>query len=923
MKHTNTTSFGRTMEFIRKISDYRSRYQPLELQLQKNGGLQKQIFYEENGITKVHSTNISIKGIGSLRKAADQTVKNESMMKQSQVMKIDHEGLISEIIFLQNKDRRKTEIEQFDGNQQKEIEEFCRENPIKVMICITMYSEPLSELQKSLQGIQESLQEFYENDILPQQIVVVVIYDGIENIRNQADENNNNQEGDIIPYFCQYLDKQNNIEVNQTLEYQYLRYKFKKELIQKYSLEQRKLFQEKPDQLKSIYQDKYLRNEIKQQQQNENDLQAIIKIMEEQHRKAVEYVKLRQDNALVYQNVQKIKLPNKDEEQMPIFHVFKFANGTKLSSHLWFFKGFCHEFKPEYCVLMDCGARPQKGSVYNLVKELIDNDQVGGACGKMTIELSKTGNQKDEYMDILTELLSVNIFNIERCQKCEYDIGNLLDKQFESALNFIQVLPGAYSAYRYKAFSTKYKKNTEPEINNSQQVQANNEQEVSQNENILDYYLKSKLDHNYEHATLEEANMFLAEDRVLCLYLFCNGYYLRYVRDALVEVDPPQTMIQLLLQRRRWINGSFFALNYVIKKFGELLPNSGHSRTDQYLFIICLVFARISQAMQYSIISLQMVWLYMILNTLTETLEKVVAAAIKQAVMGSYGFLIFCLIYLSLNYNPSSVNMISKKDEKEEERHKINSYFFSKFYGISTLLGLFSIFNAGITIYLFIEELIINLSPFNFFQYPQDLPSYVYFIVLLSIILTILPFLLQICIDRKLVIQIAINSIHYVYYMPTYTHLFITYSFCRIDDLTWGTKGLTQELENKDQNNRESNKKYQKAKFLVKWIFWNVALVLTFYLLFSFKIQNIIIIIVLALGVTFSILQLAKFFGYFKFWIKLIISKKESNNQVHNFNEQQQIVRRKTKKERSIKQKEYTKALYQPFPQDEGQSQTQ
>lgn len=30
--------------------------------------------------------------------------------------------------------------------------------------------------------------------------------------------------------------------------------------------------------------------------------------------------------------------------------------------------------------------------------------------------------------------------------------------------------------------------------------------------------------------------------------------------------------------------------------------------------------------------------------------------------------------------------------------------------------------------------------------------------------------------------------------MPTYTHLFITYSFCRIDDLTWGTKGLTSEV---------------------------------------------------------------------------------------------------------------------------------
>lgn len=33
--------------------------------------------------------------------------------------------------------------------------------------------------------------------------------------------------------------------------------------------------------------------------------------------------------------------------------------------------------------------------------------------------------------------------------------------------------------------------------------------------------------------------------------------------------------------------------------------------------------------------------------------------------------------------------------------------------------------------------------------------------------------------------------IPYFYYQPTYMHLFVIYSFCRIDDLSWGTKGLT------------------------------------------------------------------------------------------------------------------------------------
>jgi chitin synthase len=47
--------------------------------------------------------------------------------------------------------------------------------------------------------------------------------------------------------------------------------------------------------------------------------------------------------------------------------------------------------------------------------------------------------------------------------------------------------------------------------------------------------------------SLQEANMFLAEDRVLCSLLFCNGYYLRYVRDAFVKVDPQISVFDLIL----------------------------------------------------------------------------------------------------------------------------------------------------------------------------------------------------------------------------------------------------------------------------------------------------------------------------------------------------------------------------------------
>ena len=58
--------------------------------------------------------------------------------------------------------------------------------------------------------------------------------------------------------------------------------------------------------------------------------------------------------AMVYQNLWKPSKTNFDRETQPrdsieklrVFSCFKHTNGTKLSSHLWFFEGFCRYLKP-------------------------------------------------------------------------------------------------------------------------------------------------------------------------------------------------------------------------------------------------------------------------------------------------------------------------------------------------------------------------------------------------------------------------------------------------------------------------------------------------------------------------------------------------------------------------------------------------
>ena len=55
----------------------------------------------------------------------------------------------------------------------------------------------------------------------------------------------------------------------------------------------------------------------------------------------------------------------------------------------------------------------------------------------------------------------------------------------------------------------------------------------------------------------------------------------------------------------------------------------------------------------------------------------------------------------------------------------------------------------------------------------------------------VLPVISSLCILPQNIMNVISTMFPYFYYQPTYSHLFVIYSFCRIDDLSWGTKGLT------------------------------------------------------------------------------------------------------------------------------------
>jgi len=241
----------------------------------------------------------------------------------------------------------------------------------------------------------------------------------------------------------------------------------------------------------------------------------------------------------------------------PVQMIFclKEENKGKLNSHRWAFQAIGEALQaPNIVVLLDAGTRPGKTSIYQLYRAFLLDKNCGGACGEIKAMLGKG--------------MKLALQNpIVACQNFEYKMSNLLDKPMESAFGFISVLPGAFSAYRYIALQ-------------------NNKEGVGP----LEKYFAGEAKHG--SAGIFTRNMYLAEDRILCFELVAKknaSWVLTYVKSATGETDVPETTVGLIKQRRRWLNGSFFAAVYALTHFYQVFSSS-HSFTRKIMFMVEFLF---------------------------------------------------------------------------------------------------------------------------------------------------------------------------------------------------------------------------------------------------------------------------------------------------------------------------------------------
>lgn len=111
--------------------------------------------------------------------------------------------------------------------------------------------------------------------------------------------------------------------------------------------------------------------------------------------------------------------------------------------------------------------------MFNFFLEFERSPYVGGVCGTMGVRIEKESQvkaakpqKKLEILELAIYSFMEKLFSIPRAQKFEYGMAHILDKSFETVFGFIHVLPGAWSAYRWKALNenslleSKYLKST-------------------------------------------------------------------------------------------------------------------------------------------------------------------------------------------------------------------------------------------------------------------------------------------------------------------------------------------------------------------------------------------------------------------------------------------------------------------------------
>ncbi|ORY30579.1 chitin synthase 6 [Naematelia encephala] len=429
------------------------------------------------------------------------------------------------------------------------------------------------------------------------------------------------------------------------------------------------------------------------------------------------------------------KYPDKGIVPCQIIFCLKEKNAKKINSHRWFFNAFAPLLSPNICILLDVGTRPETKSLYYLWKAFDLNSKVGGACGEIATFKGKT------WRGLLNPLVAAQCF--------EYKMSNILDKPMESLFGYCTVLPGAFSAYRWIAL-----------------------QNNADGTGPLASYFQGEQLHTGKADTFT-ANMYLAEDRILCFEIVAKAranWVLKFVKSAVGETDCPDTIPEFIAQRRRytpllllsdladsfrWLNGSFFAAVYSLIHVAQIW-RSDHSQLRKLMLMLESVYNALNLLFTWFSLANFYIFFVILTNALEGSAFNIphIDVLNRVAQYGYLGALVSCFIF-----------GMGNRPQGSPWKYKLTIYFF-----------------ALLTTYMLVCAVLCTVQAIKNFGSPifarmvvSVISTYGVFIV--SSILALDPWHLITCFGQ------------YILFSPTYINVLNVYAYSNLHDLSWGTKG--------------------------------------------------------------------------------------------------------------------------------------
>ena len=266
-----------------------------------------------------------------------------------------------------------------------------------------------------------------------------------------------------------------------------------------------------------------------------------------------------------------------------------------------------------------------------------------------------------------------------------------------------------------------------------------------------------------------------------------SAYVLRYIPGCIALTDPPNSIIDLIKQRRRWTNGSLFASWFVIDNINMITRSKHHC----------------CRKMVFGILYFQMVFNF-----------------------------VFSLVLVGSLYSSFSIFARSISESNNSSNSSCTDWTTSRIFQISYLALLFIFALMSITkpieksgsvftlLVILFGVLIYSCFGLGLYYFGQDNFN-IYFLVLLmitSIGYFVIPFCIHICnINHRLKYLIAIPIL--LFLTPMYINIIMIYSISNLQDISWGNRAT----DDHSMDDTRKNLEQFRAISLVVWVSINAA----------------------------------------------------------------------------------------------------